>query len=136
MALQLRINTGSNLPIYRQIADQIRQAIATRVLKPGETLPSVRGLAEQLVINPNTVARAYSELAREGLVDSSQGLGFFVSERRQIYSLEERQRRLREAARAFANEVAFLDFNREQILKSVDQELGRITKPPRKNEGD
>lgn len=128
MALQLRINSGSNLPIYRQIADQIRQSIAMESLRAGETLPSVRGLAEQLVINPNTVARAYSELVREGLVDSSQGRGFFVSERRQLFSAEERQRRLHEAAKQFTNEIAFLDFTREQILRSVDQELNKLKK--------
>lgn len=125
MALQLRINPGSSQPIYRQITDQLRQAIASGALPPGEALPSVRAMAEQLVINPNTVARAYAELAKEGLVDSSQGLGVFISERRQIYSMEERQRRLREAARAFANETAFLDFTREQLLKSVEQAINR-----------
>lgn len=125
MALQFRINPGSSQPIYRQIVDQIRHSIATGGVQPGETLPSVRALAEQLVINPNTVARAYAELARDGLVDSSQGLGVFISERRQLYSLDERKRRLAEAARLFASEVAFLDFTREQLLKSIEQAIDK-----------
>jgi len=126
MELQLHIAPGSNQPLYRQLQDQIRAMLSSGKLRSGETLPSVRALAEQLVINPNTVARAYAELVREGLIESSQGKGFFVGERRQIYSDIERQRRLKAAISNFAGEVAFLDFDRDTILKAMESALGNL----------
>ena len=66
MNLNIAINTGSATPIYKQITDQVRLAVATGRLAVGDQLPSVRAMAEELVVNPNTVARAYTDLAREG----------------------------------------------------------------------
>ena len=66
MPLNLTIKTGSPTPIYRQIVDQVSLASATGAIRPGEAVPSVRALAEQLVINPNTVAKAYTELRQQG----------------------------------------------------------------------
>jgi GntR family transcriptional regulator len=77
--LGVRVYTGSPVPIYAQIMDQIKMAVATGVVARGTLLPSVRALASQLGINPNTVARAYSELESEGLIESGQGRGTFVS---------------------------------------------------------
>ena len=79
MSLQVSIATGSPLPIYRQIADQIRRAVATRQLLPGEQLPSVRALAEDLVINPNTVARTYADLIRDGVLEAQKAKGVYVA---------------------------------------------------------
>src|SRR5579871_991374 len=94
-AFHIHVTTGAGTPIYRQIVDQVRLAVATGTLSPGEALPSVRSLAEQLVINFNTVSKAYAELVREGVLESLQGKGFFVAQKRQIYSRGERLRRLR-----------------------------------------
>ncbi len=76
--INLNINTGSNTPIYKQITDQVRLAVASGKLAVDDPLPSIRALAERLVINPNTVARAYTDLAREGLIESRSGRGVFV----------------------------------------------------------
>ena len=86
MSLNINIATGSSTPIYKQITDQVHLAVATGKLSVDEQLPSVRALAEQLVLNPNTVARAYAELAREGLVESRAGRGLFVIKKRKVYS--------------------------------------------------
>jgi GntR family transcriptional regulator len=127
-----QITTGSGTPIYRQIIDQVRLAAATGTLSPGETLPSVRNLAEQHTINFNTVAKAYAELVREGVLESLQGKGFFVAHKRQIYSRAERLRRLRQALDGFIHEAVVLDFSAEDIKKAVDEKLAELdwqTKP-------
>ena len=80
MALWIQISSGSNEPIYAQIVRQISQAMARGELAAGDKLPAVRKLAAELVINPNTVARAYSELEQQGLVASKTGAGTFVSD--------------------------------------------------------
>lgn len=74
----IRINYISGVPTYRQIIEGIREEIARRNLKPMDELPSVRQLALELSVNPNTVARAYRELIQEGTVYSRQGMGFYV----------------------------------------------------------
>jgi GntR family transcriptional regulator len=128
----IRITTGSGTPIYRQIVDQIRLAVATGALSPGDAVPSVRGLAERLVINFNTVAKAYGELVRDGVLESLQSKGFFVAEKRQVYSRAERLRRLRQALDAFIREAVFLDFGDDEIRNAVDErlaELNRAAKP-------
>lgn len=75
------IDPKSNVPIFRQIVDQIRDAIDAGVYRPGEALPSLRALALEVRVNPNTVQRAYEELDREGVVESRRGLGVFVRDR-------------------------------------------------------
>lgn len=74
----LRIDPSSGLPIYMQLVDQIRHAVEICALTPGDQLPSVRALAHELVISPNTVVKAYTELAFEGIVELRQGSGAFV----------------------------------------------------------
>ncbi len=76
----MKIDAGSHVPIYRQIADQIRTAIAAGVYRPGEALPSLRVLALDVKVNPNTVQRAYDDLLRQGTVYSRRGKGLFVAE--------------------------------------------------------
>lgn len=78
MSLWIHISSGSNEPIYAQIVAQISQAIARGELSPGDKLPAVRVLASELVINPNTVARAYTILEQQGLVRTKTGAGTFV----------------------------------------------------------
>ncbi len=76
----MRINPSSHVPIYLQIADEIRAAVAAGVYRPGEVLPSLRAMAVQIKVNPNTVQRAYDELEREGLIYSQRGKGLYVAE--------------------------------------------------------
>ena len=81
----LNVTTGAGTPIYRQIIDQVRLGVATGALRPGQAMPSVRSLAERLVVNANTVVKAYAELVRDGVLEAQQGMGFFVAEKRQIW---------------------------------------------------
>ena len=123
---QVNVTTGSGTPIYRQIIDQVRLGVATGALRPGQAMPSVRSLAERLVVNPNTVVKAYAELVRDGVLEAQQGMGFFVAEKRQIYSKAERLRRLRLAVDDFIHEAVFLDFSAEEIRKVVDEKLTEL----------
>src|SRR3954465_3215641 len=74
----LRPNPSSGVPIYLQLMEQVKHAIETGALRPGEQLPGMRPLAEELVINPNTVAKAYRELEHEGVIELRHGAGAFV----------------------------------------------------------
>lgn len=121
--LMLQIVTGDPRPITRQITDGIKRLIAGGELVAGDALPSVRGLALQLSINPNTVAKAYAELGAEGWVHARAGLGLFVAEQRQRLSDEERGRRLDEALDRFIGDVIGLDFDSQTILDRVAAEL-------------
>ena len=76
----LELNSGDDWPIYSQIADRVKFAVAGGVLRPGDLVPSVRELSKQLVVNPNTVARAYRDLQTEGLLESVRGMGLQVAE--------------------------------------------------------
>jgi GntR family transcriptional regulator len=132
----INVATGTGTPIYRQIVEQVRLGVATGALAPGNAMPSVRGLAERHVVNPNTVAKAYAELVRDGVLESHHGKGFFVAEKRQVYSRAERIRRLQQARDAFVHEAVFLDFTPNQITKAVDEKLNELdlqTKPAGEN---
>lgn len=76
-----RIHSGSGVPIYLQLVQQVMHAVETGALRPGEQLPAIRTLAEDTVTNPNTVAKAYRELEHEGVIELRQGLGAFVRAR-------------------------------------------------------
>lgn len=108
MSLGISISPASDVPIFRQIMQQIHRAVVTGRLAVGEQLPPVRTLAEDLVLNPNTVARAYQELIRDGVLESRSSRGIFVTERRQVFSEEERARRLAHAAEQFCHEGLLL----------------------------
>lgn len=122
-ALMLEIATGDARPISRQIVDGIRMRIATGELALGMQLPSVRGLAQQLGINPNTVAKAYAELTAEGWLESRQGLGLFVAPPRQRLSGEERSKRFDEAVTRFVHEVVALDIAPDEAVARIEGEL-------------
>ena len=126
--LFLSVSPGDPRSITRQITDGIRMAIASGQLPVGAQLPSVRGLALQLTINPKTVAKAYDELASEGWLHARQGLGLFVAAPRQRLSDTERERRLTLAVDAFSAEVLGLDYPLEHILDRVSATLARLNK--------
>lgn len=129
-ALMLQIATGDPRPINRQIVDGVRRMIANGELAVGAALPSVRGLAQQLTVNPNTVAKAYSELTAEGWLDARAGLGLFVAAPRQRLSDEERARRLDDAVQRFVGDVIGLDYSSDAVLDRVAGELAQVL--PRK----
>src|SRR5262249_28270515 len=98
-----------------------------------DAMPSVRSLAEQNLVNANTVVKAYAELVRDGVLESHHGKGFFVAEKRQVYSRAERLRRLRQAVETFVHEAVFLDFTAEEIRKAMDEKLAELTLEPKPN---
>jgi GntR family transcriptional regulator len=122
-AFRITITTGAGTPIYRQIVEQVRLGVATGALAPGNAVPSVRTLADRLVVNVNTVAKAYGELVRDGVLEAQQGKGVFVAQKRQVYSKAERLRRLQHAVDAFVHEAVFLDFSAGEIREAVNDKL-------------
>jgi GntR family transcriptional regulator len=125
--MQIQIATHSTIPIFRQIVDQVRRQVASGGLAVGDSLPSVRQLAKDLVINPNTVAKAYAELQRDGLIESQQGRGVFVAKRRAIFTKAERMRRLDDAIERFSAEALALDFNADEIVDRLSRKLEQLT---------
>jgi len=126
VAIDLSIVPNSSTPIFRQIIDQVRLAVATGKGAAGEQLPSVRALAERLVVNPNTVAKAYNELAREGLIETQQGRGVFIARPRQVYTKTERLRRLQPALDALVNQGLALGFSPEELIDSLTKKLQKL----------
>ena len=110
--MRFRLEPASPIPMYLQIVEQVRHAIAASALKPGDELPSVRALASQHLINPNTVARAYLELERDGLLSKRRGAGTYVSETAEALGREHRIRAVGEMLRqalAAAGEFGLTD---------------------------
>ena len=131
MSLEIHVLFGGD-PLYKQIADQVRRAAATGRLQPGDPLPSIRALAERLVINPNTVARAYRDLAAEGVIEARQGVGYVAAERRRNLPAEERRRRLDQALDPLAHEALVLDLETAEIVDALEKKLASLRNPQRK----
>ena len=129
MPVAFNISTGSNKPIYRQLTDQVRLAVTNGKLAVGDQLPSVRALAEELVVNPNTVARAYGELTREGLLESRAGRGVFITPKRKVFSRAEAWRRLDPLLDALIGEAMILDFTREELRAEFEGKLSKWKQP-------
>jgi GntR family transcriptional regulator len=117
--MELRIDPSSRVAIYRQLADQLREAVARGRLLPEQQLPSVRELARSLVVNPNTVARVYTELEREGVLNTRPGLGVFVARPKDELTKKVRRERLRERLDHFLTEAVHLSFTAEEVVGCV-----------------
>lgn len=126
MSIEFQITPGSATPIYQQVVDQVRLAVAAGELKTGDPLPSVRTLAEQLVLNPNTVARAFGELVRDGVIESRHGQGVFVAAKRRVFADDERDRRMSLALDGLLSEAAALDFSAAEVRAAVDRRLKEV----------
>jgi GntR family transcriptional regulator len=109
------IDSSSRTPICRQLNRQIREAVARGKLRPEERLPSVRELSRSLVVNPNTIARVYTDLEREGILNTRPGLGVFVAKSGSELSKKVRKERLQEAIDRFLTEAVHLDFTAEEV---------------------
>jgi len=119
--MQFHINPGDELPIYRQIMRQITDAVAGGRVVPGEQLPSHRDLAEQLVIAPLTVKKAYDELERQGLITTQRGRGTFVSEQMPAIEPAERRERLRDAAQRLLSQAALSGVSFAEVLSLLKE---------------
>ncbi len=120
----MKINPSSHVPIYLQIAAEIRSAVAAEVYRPGEALPSLRNMAIELQVNPNTVQRAYDELVRDGLIYAQRGRGLFVSDQgtasAQNGALEVVRKAFEEGLRAGCTAGVSADQLREIFAASMD----------------
>lgn len=125
--MQIRVVPGSSTAIYRQIADQVRRSVAAGELSVGDPLPSVRQLAKELVVNPNTVAKAYAELVRDGALETQAGRGVFVAKRRSVFSKAERIRRLDQALDTAISEAITLDFTSDEVLDRMRLKLEKLS---------
>lgn len=121
--MEFQVDPTSRIAIYRQLMDQIRQAIARGRLRQGSRLPSVRVLSRELVVNPNTIARAYTELEREGVLNTRQGLGVFVAEPQAELSAAARRERLAATLDRFLTEAVHLGFSAEEVLSAVEKRI-------------
>ena len=119
--MQIRISQDDGTPIYQQLINQIKLLAASGRLSEGEQLPAVRKLAETLLINPNTVARAYRELETAGAVVSKRGSGVFVSDAGSPLSRREKNRLLNERIDALLTEAVQLGFDIESVDALVRQ---------------
>jgi GntR family transcriptional regulator len=134
MTLNFAISTGADTPIYKQITDQVRLAVATGKLAVDDQLPGVRALAEELLLNPNTVARAYAELAREGLLESRPGRGMFIIRKRRVFTREEGRRRLEPLLDGLIGEAMAMDFTREELQQAFEKKLNQWKKGGERND--
>ncbi|HEY7330873.1 MAG TPA: GntR family transcriptional regulator [Gemmataceae bacterium] len=116
------LDSKSGVPIYRQIMDQIRHGIASSRLRPGEQLPTVRALAVELSVNPNTVIKAYSLLEQQGVLTSEQGSGTFVAQLPKAgLSPAEREAKLLSLCAEFLGQVAHYDFSAQDVLRAIQK---------------
>lgn len=118
-AVRFTIDLHSGVPVYRQLIDQVRGGIASGALRAGDQLPTVRQLAVDLAINPNTVMRAYRELELGGSLETHQGTGTFIANRRMEGKSAERERQLTQMASEFAARVGAGGFSLEDLIERL-----------------
>lgn len=126
----VRVHPASGVPIYLQIESQVKRAIAAQALRQDEPLPPVRKLAAELRVNPNTVARAYRNLERDGVIRTVQGGGCYVNEQAPRLLKPEKMRRLRPLAAQLAVESRQLLLAREDAVRLVEESFDELERKP------
>jgi GntR family transcriptional regulator len=119
--VQLHISTKDGVPIYLQIVNQVKYLVAAGRLAPGEEVPPIRALAEQLVVNPNTVAKAYHELEREGVVTKKHGSGTYISDNGSPLARRERVKILTQRVDALLAEARHMDVPLDEVVQLIHQ---------------
>lgn len=117
------VDPHSGVPIYVQLKEQVKKAVASGLLKPGEQMPSVRELALKLTINPNTVSKVYQELEREGVIQTARGLGTFVAQRSTEYGGKQEEA-LEKALEALMVEAYQLAVSEEVLRRKFEHKIG------------
>lgn len=117
--LKFGLDLRSGVPVYRQIIDQVRAGMASGTLSAGDQLPTVRQLAVDLAINPNTVLRAYRELELGGLLETQQGTGTFITQKKVKRDEAERARQLSQLAAEFLSRAGAAGFTAEELLEQL-----------------
>ncbi len=128
--MEFSISTTAGVPIYQQLIEQICSAIARGRLHADERLPSVREMSQVLVVNPNTVARAYTELEREGTLYTRPGLGVFVSGSRPPQPKKVRRERLTRSVDQFLVAAVQMGCESAEVLELVDERMKQFQWPP------
>lgn len=131
----IRINFKSGLPIYLQIVDQVKAVAASGALQPGEPLPSIRPLAEELRVNRNTIAKAYSELESLGVIETLPGRGCFLKENHATLRKEVRRKLLTDEIDQAIVQAHHLQVPRDEFLKLVNERLNVLDEKRRGHEG-
>lgn len=121
-----KIDLRSSIPVYKQLVQETKRAILKNLLQPGDRLPSVRELAVQLTINPNTVQKAYHELERQGAIENLQGKGTFVAMNYQPNRDNEKVAALREDLCRTLVEARYLGFKKQEVVCMVEQLLDEL----------
>ena len=116
-----RLNPASGVPLYLQLIEQVKHAIETGAIRAGEQLPSVRQMAENLVINPNTVARAYRELEHEGVIELKHGSGAFIRE--SIVPRAKLMQKAQTVVRSALDQLESFDLSEDEIRRLLENEL-------------
>jgi GntR family transcriptional regulator len=122
------VDEASGVPVYRQLIDQVQGGLASGSLKAGDQLPTVRQVAVDLTINPNTVLRAYRELEIRGVLDTQQGTGTFISDRKPAMNNGERERRLEQLVSDFTARAGAGGFTVEQLIEALRERLAETPK--------
>jgi GntR family transcriptional regulator len=130
--MRFTLNPSAGQPLYLQLILQIRHAIETGVIQAGETLPGVRVLAQELVVSPNTVVKAYAELEREGLIDNRHGSGAYVSARRGMKPRVDRLRVGQDRVRALIARLQADGLSNEEVHRLFEAELLSLAAPIRR----
>jgi GntR family transcriptional regulator len=123
-----RPNASSGVPIYLQLMEQVKHSIETGALRAGEQLPGIRPLAEELVINPNTVAKAYRELEHAGIIELRQGAGAFVSDNARIDRLADKLKAAQVVVSATVAKLRAQGITDAEIRRLLEAELAGITR--------
>ena len=118
-----KLSPSTSQPLYVQLVQQIRHAIETGILMDGEALPAIRTLAEDLVISPNTIVKAYSQLEHEGLLELRHGSGAYVTAKRRLKSRADRARAAKTRVRKFIESLRADGFSDGEIQRMVEAEL-------------
>src|SRR5438105_4076720 len=116
-----RLDMATGVPVYRQIMDQVTGGIASGTLRVGDQLPTVRQLAVDLAVNPNTVVRAYRELEFRGVLDTQHGTGTFIAQRKVKRSDVERQRQITQLVVDFVARAGAAGFTLEEVLEQLHE---------------
>lgn len=124
--MHIRVDPHSSEPLFEQIAFAVKSSVARGDAVAGTKLPSVRELARELAINPNTVVRAYDALERDGVLVRRQGAGCFLTDRGSDLAGTERRRQLQDRMRRAATEAFHLGFTAEEIRRALDQCLDKL----------
>ena len=130
--MQFRIDNASDRPVYQQIIDQIKRDIALGRLIKDEKLPTVRQLAKQLAINPNTIAKAYRQLEQEGIIVTKPGSGAFVASLDSNLSRSVRRKIVSEELERIAIEAFHMQIDRQTLLELFDSAVEKFNLPPKK----